>query len=687
MSNEQKTKERGPGGKPDSGEPRKPKRSGSEPRTSPKPKGFLFVAILLAVVLAVAALSKEANQTRTVERNFYKARDLVLADRLKPDSLELVRDTLAFRAELKEPAGEITHVLVEFATEEETNRFRKEAFDAYNAMHPEAHLDWRPTQSNSAFWQVILACLPWILCLVIIYFLFFRQFRAPGAGGNVLTFGRSRAKIAHRESTGVTFADVAGISEAKDEVVEIIEFLRNPEKFQRLGGRLPRGVMLVGSPGTGKTLLAKAIAGEAEVPFYSICGSDFVEMFVGVGAARVRDLFKQAKENSPCIVFLDEVDAVGRRRGSGLGGGHDEREQTLNAILVEMDGFNSDEGIILIAATNRHDVLDPALLRPGRFDREIVIDLPDLQGREEILHVHLRKVKLDGSVEVNRIARGTPGFSGAELAAVVNEAAIIAAMRGREGILEQDLEEARDKIRWGRQKTSRVLTDEDRRVTAYHEAGHALVAHLLPEVEPVHKVTIVPRGMALGSTMQLPEREELHLSRKRLLGNLKVLYAGRISEELFCDDITAGASSDIDRATEIVRRMVCEWGMSEKIGPINYSEGEETLFLGREVTRTKNHSEALSLRIDDEVSAIVDECYKFTEGLLRKHREALIRIAEALLIKETLAGEEVSRLVEGIPLEEKSHTISEHGDVSSVVPEPAPGKEIAANRSEDPGCG
>lgn len=654
MSNEKKTKKKSPAKSPDSGKPLKSKRAGSEPRTAPKPKGFLFVFILLAVLLAVAALSNEASQTRTLEHNFYKARDLLLTDRLKPESLELVRDTLAFRAELKEPLGEITHVLVEFATEEETNRFRKEALDAYNAQHPEVDLDWRVTQSNSVFWQVILACLPWILCLVIIYFLFFRQFRAPGAGGNVLTFGRSRAKIARRESTGVTFADVAGISEAKEEVFEIVEFLKNPEKFQRLGGRLPRGIMLVGSPGTGKTLLAKAIAGEAEVPFYSICGSDFVEMFVGVGAARVRDLFKQAKENSPCIVFLDEVDAVGRRRGSGLGGGHDEREQTLNAILVEMDGFDSDEGIILIAATNRHDVLDPALLRPGRFDREIIIDLPDLQGREEILQVHLRKVKLDDSVIANRIARGTPGFSGAELAALVNEGAIIAAMRGRASILEQDLEEARDKLRWGRQKTSRAATDADRRVTAYHEAGHALVAHLLPEVEPVHKVTIIPRGMALGSTMQLPDREELHVSRKKLLGTLMVLYAGRISEDLFCDDITAGASSDIERATEIARRMVCEWGMSEKVGPINYSEGEETLFLGREVTRSKNHSETLSLQIDEEVSRLVDECYKASEGMLRKHREALIRVAEALLVKETLDGEEVSRLVEGIPLEEKS---------------------------------
>ncbi len=631
--------------KPEGQGPR-PRRFGAEGRTAGRPRGFFLVAILLSVILVVAALSKDAIHSLGVERNFYKVRDLLLADRLDPQSLELVRDTRTLRGRLKDPAGEVRTVCLEFATEEEITRFRKEGIEVYNQQHSDRSIDWKPTQSNSAFWQVVIACLPWILFLLIIYFLFFRQLRAPGAGGNVLTFGRSRAKVASRESTGVTFADVAGISEAKDEVIEIIEFLKDPKRFQKLGGRMPRGVMLVGSPGTGKTLLAKAIAGEAEVPFFSICGSDFVEMFVGVGAARVRDLFKQARESSPCIIFLDEVDAVGRRRGSGLGGGHDEREQTLNAILVEMDGFNSDEGIILIAATNRPDVLDPALLRPGRFDREIVIDLPDLKGREEILRVHTRKVKMDPKVDIHRTARGTPSFSGAELAALVNEAAINAAMRNQDVILERDLEEARDKLRWGRQKTSRVLTDEDKRIIAYHEAGHALAAHLLPDAEPLHKVTIIPRGVALGSTMQLPERDRLHLSKKGVLGNIMVLYAGRIAEELFCGDITAGASSDIERATELARRMVCEWGMSENIGPINYSEGEETLFLGREVTRSQNHSDAIALRIDEEVRRIIDDCYKSTEKLLRKHREELVRVAEGLLVKETLSGEEVATLIE-----------------------------------------
>ena len=614
-----------------------------------RPQGFVFVAAALLILLAVAAFL--ADHGVGVERSYYRAQQYLLEQRLEPKSLELVEDTRTFKARLVRPDGEITRVVVEFATDEEINRFRKEAIERYNAEHPGYTLDWKVTQSNSAFWNFLLACLPWVLCLVIIYFLFFRQLRAPGAGGNVLTFGKSRAKIASRESTGVTFADVAGIREAKDEVIEIIEFLKNPKRFQRLGGRIPRGIMLVGSPGTGKTLLAKAIAGEADVPFFSICGSDFVEMFVGVGAARVRDLFKQARESSPCIIFLDEVDAVGRRRGSGMGGGHDEREQTLNAILVEMDGFNSDEGIILIAATNRPDVLDPALLRPGRFDREIVIDLPDLKGREEILRVHTRAVKLDPSVDIHRIARGTPSFSGAELAALVNEAAIIAVMRDQDVILEKDLEEARDKIRWGRQKTSRVMAVEDKRITAYHEAGHALAAHLLPDVEPLHKVTIIPRGMALGATMQLPERDRLHLSRKQVIGTLMVLYAGRVAESLFCDDITSGASNDIERATDLARRMVCEWGMSDDIGPINYAEPEETLFLGREVTRTQTHSETIALRIDEEVRRIIDDCYKSTDKLLRKYREAVIRIAEALLVKETLTGEEVAALVEGRPLD------------------------------------
>lgn len=595
----------------------------------------------------MAALSRDAMQSLGLERNVYKARELILEDKVDMASLELARDTLTLRARLKEPVGSIHGILVEFTTEAEINNFRKEVIEAYNQISSGPDIDWKATQSQSALWLQVLAVLPWILFFVLIYFLFFRQLRAPGASGNILNFGRSRARVARRESTGVTFADVAGIKEAKDEVIEIIEFLKNPKRFQRLGGRMPRGVLLVGSPGTGKTLLAKAIAGEAEVPFFSICGSDFVEMFVGVGAARVRDLFRQARESAPCILFLDEVDAVGRKRGSGSGGGHDEREQTLNAILVEMDGFNSEEGIILIAATNRADVLDPALLRPGRFDREIVIDLPDLKGREEILRVHSRKITLDPAVDIHRLARGTPSFSGAELAALINEAAILAVMKDQDSVKERDLEEARDKIRWGRQKTSRIMSDEDREVIAFHEAGHAVAAHLLPDAEPVHKVTIIPRGMALGSMMQLPEREELHLGRKRCLAILQVLYSGRIAEEMFCDDVTAGASNDIERATKLARRMVSEWGMSDAIGPVCYGQNDEGAFLGRELLHSREYSESMAQKLDDEVRRLLDECYSSAQKLLKKHRDALERLARALLLKETLVSDEVAALVEG----------------------------------------
>ncbi|MHC4473639.1 MAG: ATP-dependent zinc metalloprotease FtsH, partial [Planctomycetota bacterium] len=389
----------------------------------------------------------------------------------------------------------------------------------------------------SRFWDYFLPLIPWIVLIIFFWFLFIRQMRSPSGPSGVLSFGKSRAKMHTKEHVNVTFEDVAGIEEAEEEVGEIVAFLKDPSRFQRLGGRVPKGVLLVGAPGTGKTLLAKAIAGEADVPFFSISGSDFVEMFVGVGASRVRDLFKQARENSPCIIFLDEIDAVGRRRGAGLGGGHDEREQTLNAILVEMDGFDTDAGIIIIAATNRPDILDPALLRPGRFDRQIAVDMPDLRGREGILKVHARNVKLGPDVDLSVLARGTPGFSGADLEAVMNEAALLATMKDKEAVEMEDLEEARDKVKWGRQKKSRVMEAEDRRITAFHESGHALVAHVLPDAEPLHKVTIIPRGMALGATMQLPERDRYHLQRRRLEAMIMVLFAGRIAEEMFCDDV------------------------------------------------------------------------------------------------------------------------------------------------------
>ncbi|MCB9877473.1 MAG: ATP-dependent zinc metalloprotease FtsH [Planctomycetes bacterium] len=512
--------------------------------------------------------------------------------------------------------------------------------------------DYRVAEPNTALLYVVGTVGPWILVLVIVWFFILRQMRAPGGSGGVLSFGRSRASLYTKENrTNVTFDDVAGMEEAKAEVREIIEFLKNPGKFARLGGSIPRGVLLVGSPGTGKTLLAKAIAGEAGVPFFSVSGSDFVEMFVGVGASRVRDLFKQARDSSPCIVFLDEIDAVGRRRGTGLGGGHDEREQTLNQILVEMDGFDTDQGIILLAATNRPDVLDPALLRPGRFDRQIVIHLPDVNGREKILKVHSRKVKLGGYVDLTKIAKATAGFSGAELAAVINEAAILAAMKSKEAVDMSDLEEARDRVRWGREKKSRAIEEADKKVTAYHEAGHAIVSIMTPDQDPVHKVTIVSRGRALGATLSLPEKDDYNHWRKKLCGRIAVCFGGRIAEQIVFGDVSAGAQNDIEQATNLARVMVCELGMSEKVGPIKYTADDENPFLGREF-RLGGVSERTMETIDEEVRRIIDEQYEAATGLLHEHRQALDKIAEALLKYETLTGDECVAVLRGDDLEE-----------------------------------
>jgi cell division protease FtsH len=512
-----------------------------------------------------------------------------------------------------------------------------------------------------------------------VFLIFMRQMRSQGGAGGVMSFGRSRAQLYSKEShTNVTFDDVAGADEAKDEVRELVEFLKNPGRFTRIGGRIPRGVLLVGPPGCGKTLLAKAIAGEAEVPFFSISGSDFVEMFVGVGASRVRDLFKQARENSPCIIFLDEIDAVGRRRGSGMGGGHDEREQTLNAILVEMDGFGTDEGIIVVAATNRPDVLDPALLRPGRFDREVTIDLPDMEGRRAILGVHLKRVKSAPDADVATLARSTPGYSGADLAAIINEAAIMAVLAKRDAVTMQDLEEARDKVRYGRQKKSRKIEEQDRRITAYHEAGHALVAAKLPETDPPHKVTIVPRGRALGATMIVPERESYHMQRKKLHAQMAMLFGGRVAESLFCGDISAGASDDIRRATDLARAMVTELGMSEKIGPINYAERQGSDFLGTELGRGKIHSEETAREIDEEVMRFMNEAYQRAEGILRTHAREVDEVAKGLLLYETVTGEDVARILAGATAEALRPEPS---------PEPAPRKAGASERREDRSTG
>lgn len=506
----------------------------------------------------------------------------------------------------------------------------------------------RTEPDNDIWGGLLITLVPWFLFVGFFLWFFTRQMRGGGGSGGIMSFGKSKVKMILPDEAKTTFDQVAGVEEAKEEVAEIVTFLKDPKRFSRLGGRVPRGVLLLGLPGTGKTLLAKAIAGEANVPFFAISGSDFVEMFVGVGASRVRDLFKQARENAPCVIFLDEIDAVGRKRGAGLGGGHDEREQTLNAILVEMDGFETDSGVIMIAATNRPDVLDSALLRPGRFDRQISLDLPDIRGREAILVVHAQHVVLSDEVDLSEVARGTPMFSGAELEALINEAALIATISDKESIEQEDLEEARDKVRFGRQKKSRVLIEEDKRITAYHEAGHAIVAVELPGlVEPVHKVTIIPRGMMLGATMQLPERDKYHQRRNELKGTLAMLYGGRVAEELFCDDISGGASNDIERATEIARMMVCNWGMSENLGPVSYGETRGEVFLGDELLRSKNFSERTSEAIDTEVRAILEEAHSVATEILSKRREEMERLTEALMIYETVTGREVGAILGG----------------------------------------
>jgi len=507
------------------------------------------------------------------------------------------------------------------------------------------------TPAPSVFLRFIVTVVaPTAVLILLLYFIFFRSL-SRASGGGVLSFGKSRARIAAKGQTKVTFDDVAGIDEARQDIQEIVEFLKHPEKFSRLGARVPRGVLLVGAPGTGKTLLAKAIAGEAEVPFYSISGSDFVEMFVGVGASRVRDLFRQAKENAPCIIFLDEIDAVGRKRGTSFtGGGHDEREQTLNAILVEMDGFESDQNVVIIAATNRPDVLDPALKRPGRFDREIVVDMPDVKGREAILEVHARRVKLADDVDLSIIARGTPMFTGADLEAVINEAAILAGLKGQNSVTMADLEEARDKVRWGRQRRSRVMAQEDRRITAFHESGHAVAMKLLPNVEPLHKVTIIPRGMALGATMQLPERDKYHVQRRELVGQIVAMLAGRVAEEMFCEDISSGAQDDLRRATNLARSMVREWGMSGKLGLVYYGDQDSN---GREPLLQRPYSESTAVQIDKEVQSIVDDAYQEAKDVLESHRDQISRVAEALLEREVLEADDVDRLLAGEPLAEE----------------------------------
>ncbi len=505
-----------------------------------------------------------------------------------------------------------------------------------------------PPAERSVFVDLILGVAP-ILLLIGVWVYFMRQMQGGGAGRGAMSFGKSRAKLQGEDQVKVTFADVAGVEEAKEEVGELVEFLRNPGKFQKLGGHIPRGVLMVGSPGTGKTLLARAIAGEAKVPFFSISGSDFVEMFVGVGASRVRDMFDQAKKHAPCIIFIDEIDAVGRHRGAGLGGGHDEREQTLNQLLVEMDGFEGGEGVIVIAATNRPDVLDPALLRPGRFDRQVVVPLPDIQGREAILKVHMRKVPIGDDVNAKVIARGTPGFSGADLANLVNEAALFAARDNAKLVSQDHLDRAKDKIMMGTERRSMVMSEKEKNLTAYHEAGHAIVGRLVPEHDPVYKVTIIPRGRALGVTMFLPEQDKYSISKLQLDSQLASLFGGRVAEELIfgTENVTTGASNDIERATSIARNMVTKWGLTEKLGPLTYSEDEDEVFLGRSVTQHKHVSDDTARLIDIEVREIIDSAHGKAKHLLETHSDQLHLMADALMKYETIDSKQIDQIMEG----------------------------------------
>jgi cell division protease FtsH len=504
----------------------------------------------------------------------------------------------------------------------------------------------KPADANPWYMNALLSWLPMLL-FIGVWIFFMRQMQ--GGGAKALTFGKSRARLLSEKQNKVTFADVAGVDEAKEELQEIIDFLKNPQKFQKLGGRIPKGVLLVGPPGTGKTLLARAIAGEANVPFFSISGSDFVEMFVGVGASRVRDLFDQGKKHAPCIIFMDEIDAVGRHRGAGLGGGHDEREQTLNQLLVEMDGFESNEGVILIAATNRPDVLDPALLRPGRFDRQVIVPRPDVKGREGILRVHTQKITLSEDVDIQVLARGTPGFSGADLANLVNEAALLAARQNKKKVEMEDFESAKDKVLLGVERKSMIISEKEKRATAYHEAGHALVAKLLPGTDPIHKVTIIPRGRALGVTQQLPIDEKHNYPREYLVNEIAIMMGGRVAEELVLDSITTGAGNDIERATELARKMVCEWGMSDRLGPLTFGRREEMIFLGREIAQHQDYSEQTAVEIDQEVRRLVMENYERAKSIITSRVQTLHNLAAALLEREVLDGAEIEEILKGTP--------------------------------------
>jgi len=625
---------------------------------------LFWISIVFLGVMLWKLVSANGAQAREQEPSYSEFMGKVDQGDVKEVTMYISPNSYELQGEYVRPANTKFHVTI----------FKESAPDLAKTLRDKA-VQIKVKEAHSSDWIIILAQVAPLFLIVGFCLFLMRQMQA--GGNKALSFGKSRARLLSAQQKKATFKDVAGTDEAKEELQEIIEFLKDPQKFQKLGGRIPKGVLLVGPPGTGKTLLARAIAGEANVPFFSISGSDFVEMFVGVGASRVRDLFEQGKKNAPCIIFIDEIDAVGRHRGAGLGGGHDEREQTLNALLVEMDGFESNEGVILIAATNRPDVLDPALLRPGRFDRRVVVARPDVKGREEILRVHTRKVPLSDDVELSIIARGTPGFSGADLANLVNEAALWAARQNRKFVMMVDFEMSKDKVLMGVERKSMILSDEEKKNTAYHEAGHALVAMMTPGADPVHKVTIIPRGMALGLTMQLPIDDKHTYTRGYLETMLAVLMGGRSAEEIFLGHITTGAGNDIERATDIARNMVCEWGMSE-LGPLAYGKKDEAIFLGREIAQHRDYSEDTAIQIDKEVKRIVSEGYDTAKRILSKNRDTLERIAQALLDREVIDANEVKLLMEGKPLPDKPRTppqAAPSSDPKVVRPElrPAPG--------------
>ena len=671
-------------------QPNTPRPGGGDPDPQFNWRGLLLFAVAFALI-GGAFIFRGGNLAQVDELSYPKFSELLAEGKIVSTAerpLELVVEGGRETQSLSGYYRKMVTVPPAVEPEERMVQFKTPVFMPLNGAAlaeqlKQAGITPATREESNLLATTLIGFLPILIFLVLLYFIFRSQIKMAGRGA--MSFGKSKARMMAREKNKTTFKDVAGVEEAKEEVSELVDFLKDPKKFQKLGGRIPKGVLMVGPPGTGKTLLARAIAGEADVPFFSISGSDFVEMFVGVGASRVRDMFEQGKKSAPCLIFIDEIDAVGRHRGHGMGGGHDEREQTLNALLVEMDGFDAQDGVIIIAATNRPDVLDPALLRPGRFDRQVTVNLPDVRGREEILRVHIKRVKVAEAVNLAVIARGTPGYSGAELANVINEAALLAARRGLKAITMRELEEARDKVRWGKERRSMAISEKEKEVTAYHEAGHALLLELLEHTAPLHKVTIIPRGPSLGSTMWLPEEDKYNTRRKELLDHLVVIMGGRVAEDIVFGDVTSGARGDIKQATSIARKMVCQWGMSEKMGMIEYGEGDEPVFLARDMGRMRDYSESTAQAIDQEVKMLIDEAYNRAKVLLLDGRPKLDLIARALLEYETLEGSQIRDLIAHGEMKEPPHRDPPPPPIPTVQAEPAADASGKKDDGELPG--